>query len=258
MADHRDCTAQSRACLPFVVFALYGDGRAVYRTSLTDATADVRVVQLDEPAIDEILAFSIDDGGLRDTPGGFTSLNATPYVSFEVRSRTLTDVVGIGEPLSKLVKTSVPTNERVGALARRLADFDREVGDRASPVGACAVSPRGTIPPNDIVVWDQPIWQTVMTDVWAAPLGAMESWQTAFKVLWWVPDGHGHPLDIRIALIPDGIGADLAVDVVLAAEEAFPNRPDRPSGIPSLPPGCYRFSVSLGSDSGSIIEQVVL
>jgi hypothetical protein len=170
MEDHSDCTPESRACASLVVFALYGDGRAVYRTSLAETSAVVRIVQLDEPAIDELLAFSIDEGGLRDVPEDFTSLNATPYVSFEVRSPALTDVVGVGEPLSQLVETSVPSHERVAALARRLRGFDAEAGDRATPPADCDRTPLGTIPRDDRAAWDAPIWQSAGAGVWAAPV----------------------------------------------------------------------------------------
>jgi hypothetical protein len=267
MEDHSDCTPESRACASLVVFTLYGDGRAVYRTSLAETSAVVRIVQLDEPAVDEILAFSIDDGGLRDIREDFTSWNETPYVSFEVRSPTLTDVVGVGEPLSQLVETSVPSHERVAALARRLRGFDAEVGDRATPPANCDRTPLGTIPRDDRAAWDAPIWQSAGAGVWAAPLLGPDpppayigfpSSVSEFKVLWWVPYGHGHPLDVHIARIPDGVGAQLAVDLVLGADPAFPNRPDRPSGIPSLPPGCYTFSVSIDSAAGILVEQVVL
>ncbi len=70
-----------------------------------------------------------------------------------------------------------------------------------------------------------------------------------------MPDGRGHPLDINIGRIPDGVGADFAIDLVLGAVTAFPNRP---TGIPSLPPGCYELTVTIGSDAGSLIERVRL
>lgn len=270
MEDHSDCT--TRSCFPpLVIFALYGDGRAVYRTSLTEASADVRIVQLDEPAIDELLAFSIENGGLSEIES-YSAFDSIPHVTFEVRSAKLTKSGAVGQGLSQLLESQMASYQPFERLARRLVNFGTAVGDRSRALSACAVSPLGTIPPNDVVAWASSIWQHVVADVWAAPLAAFgdgadyadpvmvgfPSSISEFKVLWWVPEGHGHPLAVHITRVPDGVGADLAVDLVLAADTAFPNRPDRPSGIPSLPPGCYEFTVTIGSDTGSLIEQVRL
>jgi len=76
-----------------------------------------------------------------------------------------------------------------------------------------------------------------------------------FKVLWWVPLGGGHPLVVTVTSVTgDGFKAGYTI----SANSAQPSRPDRPSGLRPLPPGCYQFSVSIGDQVGSIVDEVRL
>ena len=73
--------------------------------------------------------------------------------------------------------------------------------------------------------------------------------------MWWVPLGDGHPLLVTATAVDgDGFEATYTIN----ADSAQPSRPDRPSGLGPLPPGCYRFSVSIGDQVGSFVDEVRL
>jgi hypothetical protein len=235
---------------------MYGDGRVVYRTANIE-TAEMRIALLDPAEVEDLIAFSIDEGGLRDTQSE-SAFGAIDGVQFDVYAAALIGRVDVLIPLSRLLTTTDTARQGVRRLAQRLTNFDSEVGSRSIPWPACAITPTETIERNDVVAWDKSIWQNSGADVWAAPFGGFSSYAPEFKVLWWVPHGNGHPLTVDISRIDDGAGAPLDLQMVLEADRVRPQRADRPSGVPSLPPGCYTFEVSIGDKTGSLVEQVSL
>jgi hypothetical protein len=202
------------------------------------------VIDLMDPAVDAI----------RDAVGdsAFSALSGT---RFDLNAPTFFKSVGVSK-----------TEGALAALEMRLRSFASEMSYRSQRPADCAVSPFETIPRNDVVAWNVPMWQRATDDVWAAPLGAIgdagymgfPSAVQEYKVLWWVPRGGRLPLNIHITRVPDGIGGLLVTDVTLDGDQMFPNRADRPSGMPGLPPGCYEFAVSINNTTGSLIEQVTL
>jgi hypothetical protein len=250
-----------------VVFALYGDGRAFFRSGDAGAAGNPQVVQLDEAQVQALLAFAIDDGGLGEAPEGFTAFSAIPWTRFEIQTSALLRTVDYGTGLSRLLAGDPDANPGLERLATRLANFGSEVAGAATLIPSCNPSPLHTIPRNNVVAWDRPAWQRVTADVWASPVDALDhasrkgsvvgfpSMQSRLKVLWWVPLGDGHPLVVTATPINgDGFQATYTIN----ADSARPDRTDRPSGLGPLPPGCYRFSVSIGAESGSIIDEVRL
>lgn len=126
---------------------------------------------------------------------------------------------------------------------------------------ACAVTPFETIPPNDVVGWDQPTWQRASDGIWAHPyLGDdIYSARSGFlatdpgvKILWWVLDGGDEPLVITVASYPTG-----SFSARYSFDKPGPNRRDRPTGFPIPPAGCYEIRVDLGARTGSVIDQVL-
>jgi hypothetical protein len=250
-----------------VVFALYGDGRAFFRSDEAGVAGKPQVVHLDETQVQALLDFAIDDGDLRTAPEGFVAYSAVSYTTFEIRTSALYRQVEYGNALSYLLVEASPTTPGLQRLAVRLANFGSDVGGAATPLPSCGASSLHTIPRNDVVAWNKPIWQRATPDVWAAPLAAFDSGSHrvklvgfpsvvgTFKVLWWVPLGGGHPLVVTVTSVTgDGFKAGYTI----SANSAQPSRPDRPSGLRPLPPGCYQFSVSIGDQVGSIVDEVRL
>ena len=249
-----------------VVFALYGDGRAFFRSDDAGVAGKPQVVQLDEAEVQTLLAFAIDEGDLRTAPEGFIAWSAVSYTTFEIRSSALYRQVEYGNDLSLLLAGAPPASPGLQRLAARLANFASEVAGAAIPLPSCSASQLHTIQRNDVVAWDKPAWQRATPNVWASPLGAFDpgsrkvnlaGFSSVYrtKVLWWVPLGEGHPLVVTATPVN---GGGFEATFTINADHAQPNRPDRPSGLGPLPPGCYRFSVSIGGESGSFVDEVRL
>jgi hypothetical protein len=260
-----DTQCQGWYCDPAVVFfALYGDGRAFFRSDDGGIGGKPQVVQLDETRVHTLLTFAIDEGDLASVPDGFSAASAVPYSTFEIRSSALDRQVEYPRILSSLLAEASPASPGLQLLAARLANFTSEVAGQATALPKCQASPLQTIAQNDAVSWDKPVWQRAAPDVWASPLAAFDSGSHKvrligfpsvggrLKVLWWAPLGDGHPLVVTVTSVSgDGFRAEYTIN-------AQSGKAARPSGFGPFPPGCYRFSVSIGGESGSFVDAVRL
>jgi hypothetical protein len=123
----------------------------------------------------------------------------------------------------------------------------------------CPVTRFETIPPNDVVGWDQATWQRAVDGVWGNPLlgvdgseGGFHASDSAFKILWWVLDGENDPLVLTLRTVPDH-----TVITSASFDAPGPNRHDRPSDLPMPPPGCYEIQIKIGARSGAIVDRVL-
>lgn len=114
-----------------------------------------------------------------------------------------------------------------------------------------------TIPPNDVVGWDQPTWQRATDGVWGHPYldaytpdAAFMSSESQLKILWWVLDGGDAPVVLRVASVDGGFSASYSFDA------PGHDRRDRPTGIPIPPAGCYSIGITVGSMKGTVVDRV--
>jgi hypothetical protein len=129
----------------------------------------------------------------------------------------------------------------------------------ASPGVPCPVTPFETIPPNDVVEWDQPIWQPAAEGLWAHPYLSNYTTRSGFttspddlKILWWILDGgKSAPVALRVTSLPAGFSAEYSF------EAPGPDRRDRPSGFVTPPPGCYEINITIGTQNGVVVDQVL-
>lgn len=155
---------------------------------------------------------------------------------------------------------SEPTTSALPSLVRPSPQATPAVSPTAPGAGApCAITPFETIPPNDVVSWDQLTWQRAADGIWGHPYLADYTAESGFlasdpgvKILWWVLDGGDQPLVITITSNPAG-----SFSARYSFDAPGPNRRDRPSGFPIPPAGCYQIQVDLGARTGTIVDQVL-
>jgi hypothetical protein len=155
---------------------------------------------------------------------------------------------------------SEPTTSALPSLVRPSSQATPAVSPTASGAGAsCPITPFETIPPNDVVGWDQLTWQRAADGIWAHPYLADYTTESGFlvsdpgvKILWWVLDGEDQPLVITV--LSDPAGSFMAR---YSFDTPGPNRRDRPSGFPMPSAGCYQIQVDLGGRTGSIVDRVL-
>jgi hypothetical protein len=131
-------------------------------------------------------------------------------------------------------------------------------GSAIPPSAACPVTPFVTIPPNDVVGWDQPTWQQASDGLWGHPYldsygpdGAISASESQLKVLWWVLDGGDAPVVLTVAALDGG-----AFNASYSFDSPGHDRRDRPTGISTPPPGCYSIGVTVGSMNGTVVDRV--
>jgi hypothetical protein len=122
----------------------------------------------------------------------------------------------------------------------------------------CPTTPFETIPPNDVVGWDQPTWQRAADGVWGHPYldsytpdAVISESETRLKILWWVLDGGDAPLVLTVTSVVGG-----SFQTSYSFDAPGRNRRDRPTDIPIPAPGCYSIGVTIGTRSGSIVDRV--
>jgi hypothetical protein len=129
----------------------------------------------------------------------------------------------------------------------------------ASPIDGCPVTVFQTIPPNDVVGWQEPMWQEAAPGIWAHPYVASYGLDSGFdpsdpelKILWWLQAQPDEPLEINVVAQADGrvVGA-------YTFEAPGPGRRDRPTGFGTPPPGCYEIRVTIGAVHGSVVDRVL-
>ena len=156
---------------------------------------------------------------------------------------------------------SEPLTSALPSLPRPSPLATRAVSPTAAGAGPpCRITPFETIPPNDVVGWDQLTWQRVADGIWAHPYFATDyTAEAAFlasdpgvKILWWVLDGGNEPLLITVSADPAG-----SFSAQYAFDAPGNNRRDRPSGFPTPPVGCYQIQVTVGGRTGAIVDQVL-
>jgi hypothetical protein len=154
-----------------------------------------------------------------------------------------------------------PTTSPPPSLLRPSPQATAAVAPTASVAGAsCAITPFVTIPPNDVVGWDQLTWQRAADGIWAHPYlatdytaeGGFLASDPGVKILWWVLDGGDQPLLITISSDPAG-----SFSARYSFDAPGSNRRDRPSGFPTPPAGCYQIQGDLGGRAGTIVDQVL-
>jgi hypothetical protein len=131
-------------------------------------------------------------------------------------------------------------------------------GSPIPPSAGCPVTPFETIPPNDVVGWDQPTWQRASDGLWGHPYveaftpdAAFRSSESQLKILWWILAGGDAPVVLTVASVPGG-----SFSASYSFDTPGKDRRDRPTGIPLPPPGCYSIRVAIGTQEGTIIERV--
>jgi hypothetical protein len=131
-------------------------------------------------------------------------------------------------------------------------------GSAIPPSAACPVTPFETIPPNDVVGWDQPTWQQASDGVWGHPYldaftpdAAFRSSESQLKILWWVLDGRDAPVVLTVASLDGG-----SFNSTYSFEAPGRGRRDRPTGISTPPPGCYSIGITVGSMNGTVVDRV--
>jgi hypothetical protein len=131
-------------------------------------------------------------------------------------------------------------------------------GSAIPPSAACPVTPFETIPPNDVVGWDQPTWQQASDGVWGHPYldaftpdAAFRSSESQLKILWWVLDGRDAPVVLTVAPLNGG-----SFNSTYSFEAPGRGRRDRPTGISTPPPGCYSIGITVGSMNGTVVDRV--
>jgi hypothetical protein len=250
-----------------VMFALYGDGRAVFRRS---PQGQPQMVQLNPSQVSELLGWAIGAGGGLTGFKSEVTFAAVDGVDFDIRTPTLTRRVSVLTPLAQLVDDDTPAHAAVARLARRLLNFSWEMNGRTESMTECAVTPTTRAAWSADVAWNRPMWQDTGADVWLRPVGALApgspplyvgfpSDEPEFALTWLVGKGDTQPLNIRLARVPDGVGVELVVNVVVEADPKSPStRRERESTVSALPPGCYEFAVDIAGREGSVVEQVKL
>jgi hypothetical protein len=131
-------------------------------------------------------------------------------------------------------------------------------GSAIPPSAACPVTPFETIPPNDVVGWDQPTWQRASEGLWGHPYldsygsdGAVSASESQLKILWWVLDGRDAPVVLTVAPLNGG-----SFNATYSFDAPGHDRRDRPTGISTPPPGCYSIGITVGSMNGTVVDRV--
>lgn len=126
-----------------------------------------------------------------------------------------------------------------------------------SSMPSCEVTPFATLAPNNVVEWSSPQWQQASPHIWAGPYlspydaqGAFDGTQPAAKILWWVSISGSQPLGLTIV---NAAGVEVGT---YSFDAPGPARSDRPSGFPMPPQGCYTIVVTVGQETGSVVERV--
>ena len=123
-------------------FRLYADGMAVFRSVGDPTTAPYRFVQLGDKDFEDLLAFALDEGGLRGAepryPGTADDAGSIRLALHAVFIDEAANVDVELEPVSENASTDVngdpiqdlPRRERLEALAATLGDFDAWLATR--------------------------------------------------------------------------------------------------------------------------------
>jgi len=121
------------------------------------------------------------------------------------------------------------------------------------------VTPFETIPPNDVVGWAQPTWQQAVGGVWGHPYldgytaeSGFASTDPGVKILWWVLDDGNDPVVLDITSVGAG-----GFSATYSFDPPGVGRRDRPTGLSTPPPGCYKVSITVGTRRGVIVDQVL-
>jgi hypothetical protein len=131
-------------------------------------------------------------------------------------------------------------------------------GSAVPPSAACPVTSFETIPPNDVVGWDEPTWQQASEGLWGHPYldaftpdCAFRSSESQLKILWWVLDGRDVPVVLTVESLNGG-----SFSATYSFDAPGHDRRDRPTGISTPPPGCYSIGITVGSMNGTIVDRV--
>ncbi len=158
--------------------------------------------------------------------------------------------------------TAVPPSSVIrptGASSFPTATPSELPSQHPAPSGACPVTPFEVIPENAVVDWAHPTWQLAAPGLWAHPYLADYTAASGFpaadpgvKILWWSLDAGNDPLRLTVTSIPPG-----GFSSTHAFDPPGSDRRDRPTGFETPPPGCYEVRVTLGGNSGVVVDQVL-
>lgn len=145
------------------------------------------------------------------------------------------------------------------AACTATATTSSPISPSATPTTSCPVTPFETIPPNDVVGWAEPTWQRATVGVWGHPYldgytaqSGFASTDPGLKILWWIIDDGNDPVALDITSLGDG-----GFSARYSFDPPGVGRRDHPTGFATPPPGCYKVSITVGTRSGVIVDQVL-